>query len=594
MNNMIIGIDLGTTNSLATYISENGEIKFIKSEHGNIMIPSVVGLSENGEIIVGEIAKERLITHPTITTNLFKRKMGTKKNSRLGNQVFTAVELSAFVLKYIRQNAERELNCTVSEAIVTVPAYFNDKQRKDTMKAAKLAGIKVERIINEPTAAAIAYEHEILKEDLKFMVLDLGGGKFDVKILESFDEILEVISISGDSFLGGEDFTQILFDMFLEKNSLIVEELTLNEYAYIYNQVDRAKRASNNMDTIEIKVSINELNLQTIITLQEYRKKLTPLIIKIKSAVDKALRGGKVSMSEIEKVILVGGATRMPIIEEFIRAYFLKETGRKTTDDFICSSLNPDQAIAYGAGIAVGMKERNVTFREKIMTDVCPFSLGIGVIGGRFAPIIERNMTIPTSRSEYFVTVFDNQQKINVVIFQGENLKVSENIKLGELIVNVPFAAKGQEGIFVRFTYDINGVLEVETNNPTTNETRKIVISDDSLSDIEIENIKLNFDKLKILPINKSENQLLLSRGSRIFGEVNGDTRRYIQSILEDFEHFLLNAKEIEIIKKRQEINKIFDKYDLEVQRSKSINFFLNKDFDEEDPNNNGGFGMLN
>ena len=593
MKEIIIGIDLGTTNSLATYIDDNGEIKFIKSEFGNIMIPSVVGINDEGEIIVGEIAKERLITHPSITTNLFKRKMGTNKTSKLGNKEFSAAELSAFILKYIKQNAERELNCIVSEAIITVPAYFNNKQRNDTMKAAKLAGIRVERIINEPTAAAMAYEHEILKEDLKFMVLDLGGGTFDVTILDSFEQILEVISISGDSFLGGEDFTQVLFNIFLEKNSLIEEDLTLNEYAYIYNQVDRAKKLLNINDKVEIQTVINKENKNTLITMDEYRKKLSNLIIKIKLAIDKALRGGRVSMSEIEKVILVGGATRMPIIEEFIRAYFMRETGVKATEDFVCSSLNPDQAIAYGAGIVTGIKERKNIFKEKIMTDVCPFSLGIEVIGDKFSPIIERNMTIPTSREEYYVTVADNQKKIAINIYQGENLKASENMKLGELVANVPSAPKGQEGVFVRFTYDLNGILEVEVRNSTTHEIQNKIISDNSLSEVEIENIKLNFDKLKIQPKNKSENQLLISRGNRIFGETSGNIRKYIQSILEDFENTLVKSKEIEIVKKRQEINRILDKYDLELQINKNIDFIFDEN-DEDDEDYNGGSGMIN
>ena len=322
----MIGIDLGTTNSLATYIDDNGEIQFIKNEYGNILIPSVVGIDENDAIIVGELAKERRMMNAGETASNFKRRMGTDAKIKVKNRTFDAQMLSSFVLKHLKENAEKQLSEKIDRAIISVPAYFNDKQRRDTKMAAELAGLTVERLINEPTAAAMSLGSHILDQNLKFIVLDLGGGTFDVTLLETFENIMEVISISGDTMLGGEDFTTKICEIFLRNIQKSVLDLSRDERVKLYTKADRAKKLISIKD-VEIEMKIGETNYKTKITQKEFREAVKPLLVKIKNAIDKALQDGNTNAHEIEKVILVGGGVKLGIIEEFVEKYFNKMRG---------------------------------------------------------------------------------------------------------------------------------------------------------------------------------------------------------------------------------------------------------------------------
>ena len=585
----MIGIDLGTTNSLATYIDDNGEIQFIKNEYGNILIPSVVGIDENDAIIVGELAKERRMMNAGETASNFKRRMGTDAKIKVKNRTFDAQMLSSFVLKHLKENAEKQLNEKINRAIISVPAYFNDKQRRDTKMAAELAGLAVERLINEPTAAALSLGSNILNQNLKFIVLDLGGGTFDVTLLETFEDIMEVLSISGDTMLGGEDFTTKICEIFLKNIKLSIANLSRDERTKLYTKADRAKKLIS-LKNVEIEMEIKGKKYKSEITQENFRETVKPLLVKMKVAIDKALQDGNTDAREIEKVILVGGAVKLGIIEEFVEKYFHKMRGEKiyfNNDDFIENNklvsiaADPDTVVAYGVGIAVGMKERNKVFKERILTDVCPFTLGTEIVGRRFAPIIPRNTTVPTSRSEYFYTIEDYQSQVTVGIYQGESLNIDDNLFLGEFLLDVPQNLAGKEAINVRFTYDINGILEVEAKVVSTGVKKsKLIINGDLSEEEKNEKIKM-LEEIKIQSENKNKDKLLLERANRIYAEiVNTEIRNHISEYLENYQKIVVTGDRIRIQKTKKSFSEFLDKIDPEIN-DMSVEDIL-KDFEDE------------
>ena len=585
----MIGIDLGTTNSLATYIDDNGEIQFIKNEYGNILIPSVVGIDENDAIIVGELAKERRMMNAGETASNFKRRMGTDAKIKVKNRTFDAQMLSSFVLKHLKENAEKQLSEKIDRAIISVPAYFNDKQRRDTKMAAELAGLTVERLINEPTAAAMSLGSHILDQNLKFIVLDLGGGTFDVTLLETFENIMEVLSISGDTMLGGEDFTTKICEIFLKNIKLSIADLSRDERTKLYTKADRAKKLIS-LKNVEIEMEIKGKKYKSEITQENFRETVKPLLVKMKVAIDKALQDGNTDAREIEKVILVGGAVKLGIIEEFVEKYFHKMRGEKiyfNNDDFIENNklvsiaADPDTVVAYGVGIAVGMKERNKVFKERILTDVCPFTLGTEIVGRRFAPIIPRNTTVPTSRSEYFYTIEDYQSQVTVGIYQGESLNIDDNLFLGEFLLDVPQNLAGKEAINVRFTYDINGILEVEATVVSTGlKKSKLIVNGDLSEEEKNEKIKM-LEEIKIQSENKNKDKLLLERANRIYAEiVNTEIRNHISDYLENYKMVVATGDRIRIQKTKKSFSEFLDKIDPEIN-DMSVEDIL-KDFEDE------------
>ena len=585
----MIGIDLGTTNSLATYIDDNGEIQFIKNEYGNILIPSVVGIDENDAIIVGELAKERRMMNAGETASNFKRRMGTDAKIKVKNRTFDAQMLSSFVLKHLKENAEKQLNEKINRAIISVPAYFNDKQRRDTKMAAELAGLTVERLINEPTAAALSLGSNILNQNLKFIVLDLGGGTFDVTLLETFENIMDVISISGDTMLGGEDFTTKICEIFLKNIKLAITDLSSDERTKLYTKADRAKKLISLKD-VEIELEIKGKNYKSEITQKDFREAVKPLLVKMKAAIDKALQDGNTDAREIEKVVLVGGAVKLGIIEEFTEKYFHKMRGEKiyfSSENFIENNklvsivANPDTVVAYGVGIAVGMKERNKMFKERILTDVCPFTLGTELVGNRFAPIIPRNTTVPTSKSEYFYTIDDYQDKVNVGIYQGESLNIDDNLFLGNFLIDVPRNIAGKEAINVRFTYDINGILEVEATVVSTGlKKSKLIVNGDLSEEEKNEKIKM-IEEIKIQSENKNKDKLLLERANRIYAEiVNTEIRNHISGYLKNYQMVVATGDRIRIQKAKESFSQFLDKIDPEIN-DMNIEDIL-KDFEDE------------
>lgn len=562
---MIVGIDLGTTNSLVAYFTDEGP-KIIPNRLGKNLTPSVVSIDENDEIYVGETAKERDLLYPGTSASVFKRDMGTNRKFQLGNKKFTAEELSSFVIRALIEDASHYLNEPVTEAVISVPAYFNDLRRKATKRAGELAGIKVERIIIEPTAAAIAYGLYQDRTNKKFLVFDLGGGTFDVSILELYNSIIEVRAVAGDNFLGGEDFTNVLEKMFYEKNRQIKKEfLSEKQRKYIHKQMELCKLelSENNAVSKSFQVDGNEVHFSTDI--ETYEKACEDLLERIRIPVKRSLSDANIRIRDIDKVVLVGGATKQPIIRKFVSKLFgmIPDT-----------SINPDEAVALGAAIQSAMKERKDAIREVILTDVCPFTLGTDVVmtldenwieSGYFYPIIERNTTIPVSRTERFYTVYDNQSQIRVNILQGESRMAANNLLLGEIVVDVPKAKKGQEAIDVTFTYDINSILEVEVKVVSTGETVKKIIKgqDNNMTDEEIKKRLEELSYLKIAPRDREENKLLLLRGERLYEEALGSDRQMINYELNKFEQALKTYDRNKIDEARKRLKEFLDDYEM-------------------------------
>lgn len=537
---MIIGIDLGTTNSLAAYYTEDGP-KIIPNRLGERLTPSAVSIDENNEVYVGRSALERMAVHPEEGANLFKRSMGSQKEFQLGKRVFSAEELSSFVLRSLKEDAEHYLGQEVTEAVISVPAYFNDIKRKATKRAGELAGFKVERIISEPTAAAIAYGLYQKKDSTRFLVFDLGGGTFDVSILELEDDIMEVRAVAGDNYLGGEDFTNLILDIFLEENHIDKNSLTEKERVYLRNQAEKCK-CHDNADTFFRMQAVKDGQKQeALITKREFEKRAAQLFDRIKHPVRRSLADAGIRISEIDEIVLVGGTTKMPVVRKFVGKMF----GRLPD-----TSVNPDEAVALGAAIQGAMKERRESIREVILTDVCPFTLGTEVSirtegdrleNNHFCPILERNTVIPASRTEKFYTVYDHQTQVDIHILQGESRFASNNVSLGTLSLTVPDNKAGEEEISVTYTYDVNALLEVEAKIKSTGETVTKLIKNQE-SDMTLQQMQERMKELsylKIHPRDQEANKVLLLRGERLYEETTGELREQLEAVTRQFEHIL-------------------------------------------------------
>ena len=557
---MILGIDLGTTNSLVAYYSETGP-KIIPNRLGENLTPSVVSVDEEGNVFIGKTALERKALHPMDTAEVFKRSMGTAKEYVLAGKKYTSEDLSSFILRSLKEDAEVFLGQKVEEAVISVPAYFNDAQRRATKRAGELAGLKVERMISEPTAAAISYGLHEKAEKTRFLVFDLGGGTFDVSILEKYKSVMQVRAVAGDNFLGGEDFTTILYHMFLNKSKLDEKDLDTKTMLHIRRQAEIAKKEFSDGREVTMKAKVGEEILECKITEDEYETNCQLLLAQLRRPIERSLKDANIRLSEISEVVLVGGATKMSIVRKFVTKLF----GR-----FPNVSLNPDEVVALGAAIQGAMKERNEAIREIVMTDVCPFTLGTDVVVGReggfmeaghFFPIIERNTVIPVSRTERLYTASDMQRSIRVEILQGESRFSKNNMKLGEVEVAVPRKKAGEEAIDITYTYDINSILEVVVKVVSTGESKRIVLKKDdvTMTDEEIDARFEELASLKIHPREEEENKLLLFRGERLYEESIGDVRRLIDHELQRFEQVLDKQDRTKIEKARDEFREFLD-----------------------------------
>ena len=481
----IIGIDLGTTNS-AVSVLEGGEAKIIPNPEGNRTTPSVVA-SKNGEIQVGEVAKRQAVTNPD-TIGSIKRHMGESGYKvSMGGKDYTPQEISAMILQYMKGFAEDYLGEKVDKAVITVPAYFNDAQRQATKDAGRIAGLEVERIVNEPTAAALAYGLDKDDKDEKILVFDLGGGTFDVSILELGDGVFDVLSTAGDNHLGGDDFDQKIIDYLVQefkKEHGI--DLSQDKMAAqrLKDAAEKAKKDLSGVSQTQISLPFitaseaGPLHLEMTLTRAKFEELVDDLVERTKNPVRQAISDAGIDASEIDEVILVGGSTRIPAVVEAVR----KETGKEPN-----KSVNPDEVVAMGAAIQGGVISGDV--KDIVLLDVTPLSLGIETMGGVFTKLIDRNTTIPTSKSQIFSTAADNQPAVDVHVLQGEREMAADNKTLGRFqLTDIPPAPRGIPQIEVTFDIDKNGIVNVSAKDLGTQKEQTITIKSSSgLSDEEIE-----------------------------------------------------------------------------------------------------------
>lgn len=529
---MILGIDLGTTNSLVG-IWRDGEPKLIPNALGQLLTPSAVSIGDDGEIIVGLAARERLSTHPRLSVAAFKRHMGTNRVVTLGRRDFRPEELSALVLRSLKADAEAWLGEPVSEAVITVPAYFSDAQRKATRAAGEIAGLDVARLLNEPTAAALAYGLQE-REDSRILVVDLGGGTFDVSILELFEGVMEVRATAGDNYLGGEDFVDLLVAAFMQRvgepAGMPPVALALPVHATLRRQAELLKRRLSDAETATLELAHDGRMLHWTLSRDEFATLAEPLFKRIRQPLERALRDAQIHPEELTHVVLAGGATRMPPFRRLMARLF---------HQLPIQHINPDEVVARGAAVQAGLKMRDASLEEVVLTDVAPFTLGVEVaqrdgpervIRDLFMPIIERNTVIPASRAKVLSTLEDRQKSIAVRIYQGESRRAKDNILLGQFSVRVPSALAGQQKVQIRFTYDVNGLLEVESTVLSTGVSHRVVIEGNPglLTPAEIEQRLAALAHLKVSPRDQAENVAALARAERLFEELLGNKREAV------------------------------------------------------------------
>ncbi|HEK1687750.1 TPA: molecular chaperone HscC [Pseudomonas putida] len=549
----LLGIDLGTTNSLIA-VWQDGKAQLIANAVGEVLTPSVVSVDDDGSILVGSAARARLTTHPHRTAAAFKRFMGSDKRFELGEHRFTPEELSALVLGALKQDAEAYLGCPVSEAVISVPAYFSDEQRKRTVFAAELAGLKVQRLINEPTAAAMAYGlHEQKFE--RTLVFDLGGGTFDVTVLEYALPLIEVHASTGDNYLGGEDFTEALLNACLRDWNLSAETLEPQALSSLHDAIEQLKREVGE-GSRTLHWSGDGQAREWVLDQPRLQSIWAPLLARVRTPIEQALRDARLSPRELDSLVLVGGATRMPQIQQLVAKLFGRLPYRH---------LDPDTIVALGAASQAACKARDSAIDELILTDVCPYTLGVASsrgeeVSGAFTPIIERNTVIPTSRVQRFYSSHPEQKVVRIAVYQGERPWVRDNILVDSF--EIPLQPTGQvQSLDVRFSYDINGLLEVDVTFLETGHKHSHSI-DRSPTGLDSDARQASHERLarlKIHPRDALPNRTLLARLERAWMQSLGDERDLIGSWLDAFNAVLAGQQATEISRQRQQLSQALD-----------------------------------
>jgi molecular chaperone HscC len=565
---MILGIDLGTTHSAAAVFRDGAPV-LIPNAHGDYLTPSAVSLDEQGHTLVGLAARERAGLHAQSTALAFKRWMGSDRSLTLKTgpheKTLRPEALSALVLQTLKADAEAFLGEPVTEAVITVPAYFNEAQRRATRTAGEIAGLKVERLLNEPTAAGLAYGLQQRPEHSSFLIFDLGGGTFDVSVLEYFDGVVEVRASAGDTRLGGEDFSRVMAQLFARQAEGLdgsQREAWLASETW-WRLAEQAKRDLGERDSTELRTVWQDRTLTATITRSEFEAASADLLQRLRRPIERALGDAQLDPTSLADVVLVGGATRMPMVRQLVTRLFQRLPLR---------NLDPDLAIAMGAAVQAGLKARDAALDDVVLTDVMPYSLGIiaaapvgeRMVNDRFSPIIERNTPVPVSRVERYHTVADQQRQILVDVRQGESPVGSENLSLGKLEVAVKPAPAGQAGVEVRFTYDANGLLEVEARTHPDGERHELIIESQGarLSPAEIAATRERLQALKRHPRDEADNRYLIERAKRLFEDRLGNDRTMLQDWLAQFEAVLQTQDERQIRQARQQFKDALDSID--------------------------------
>ncbi|EHQ3213985.1 molecular chaperone HscC [Salmonella enterica subsp. enterica serovar Infantis] len=529
---LAIGIDLGTTNSLIA-VWQDGAAQLIPNKFGEYLTPSIISMDENKQILVGKPAAARKTSHPDKTAALFKRAMGSNTHWHLGEESFNAPELSSLVLRSLKEDAEDYLQQPIKDVVISVPAYFSDEQRKHTRLAAELAGLNAVRLINEPTAAAMAYGLHT-QQNSRSLVFDLGGGTFDVTVLEYATPIIEVHASAGDNYLGGEDFTHLLLDEVLKRWNLDKSALTDSDLAALYACVEAAKCASGS--PLRMSWLYQERALESTFYDDELEALWLPLLNRLRTPIEQALRDSRLKPEQIDSLVLVGGASQMPLVQRIAVRLFGK---------LPYQSYDPSTIVALGAATQAACRLRHEDVEEVILTDICPYSLGVEVnrqgVPGIFSPIIERNTTVPVSKVETYSTMHPEQYSICVRVYQGESHKVKNNILIDSF--DVMLKPNGHiQAIDIRFSYDINGLLEVDVLlEDGKSESRIISHNATSLTTQQIDASRERLLALKIYPRDMLINRTFKAQLEEQWSRALGDEREMLGEIITDFDAALLS-----------------------------------------------------
>lgn len=557
----IVGIDLGTTYSLLS-IMQNGVPILIPNALGHYLTPSAVSVSEDGSMLVGEPARLRGSTHPDKTAQSFKRDMGTERTVMLGGIEMTATQLSALVLSSLKADAEALLGMPIEEAVVTVPAYFADAQRQATRDAGKLAGLRVERIINEPTAAALAYGLHERKREICAVVLDLGGGTFDVTALEIIEGVIEIQSTAGDAKLGGDDFDAVMAKLVRQTAreqfglDLAADPVT---WARTRQACEQAKRRLSDSPTTafvlaQARHGDSLVDVELRLERSEIETAWEPLLARLRTPILRALRDAGWGVEQVDEILLVGGSTRMPCVSKLSATVLGRLPLR---------ALPPDHAVAMGAAVQAALKADDAQVEDIVVTDVLSHTLGISTaidmsgteVVGIFSPIIERGTVIPVSRVQTFHTMHPRQRLIEVEVYQGEHSLCSDNVFLGKYLAKgIPATAEAQD-VDIRFTYDLNGILEVETTINVTQKKQVLVLEQTAgrMTAAQLKNALKEMERLKVHPREMLPNQTVLARADALFVELTGSARREMGTMIAVF-RTALDSQDREPIDEAREV----------------------------------------
>ena len=570
----IIGIDLGTTNSSAAHMTSDGP-QLIPNALGETLTPSIVGVDEEDKLLVGRAARELQVLHPERCATLFKRHMGSDWTTKICGRTFTPEELSSLVLRSLKTDAEVFFGEPVERAVITVPAYFNDRQRKSTINAGRIAGLQVERIFNEPTAAALAYGFQEKHEDQTLLIFDLGGGTFDVSVVEVFEGALEVRASCGESSLGGEDFTRAMAARILERQGYGFERTEVEAprlIARLIQQCEVAKCRLSRQDSAVLRLpdrkgEFHDDSPEVTVTRADLETWTRHILARVELPIRRVLNDAKLKREDLGQILLVGGATRMSMVIDRVTDMLGKPPQRR---------LNPDEVVALGAAVQAGLIAREESVNDMVVTDVAPFTLGVEVSkrmghehrAGYFQAIIDRNTTIPVSRSQSLSTLVPNQTSIQLKIYQGESRRVEDNLFLGEFeISGIPRGPAGQE-VDIRFTYDLNGVLEVEACIVATKKKFSHVIARHAkgLSQEQIQQALKAMEKLKTHPREESVNRFLIKRAERVYQELSQEGRDALGQLLDGFEA-VLSMQDIPAIEAhRKVLEEFLDRHDARLE----------------------------
>ncbi len=571
MSEKVLGIDLGTTNS-AIAIMEAGEPTLIPNREGERTTPSVVAFKEDGERLVGETAKRQAVKNSDRTITSIKRKMGTDHKVQIGDKEYTPEEISAMILQKLKRDAEDYMGEEIKRAVITVPAYFNEPQREATKNAGEIAGFEVERVFNEPTASAMAYKMDEKNSEETILVYDLGGGTFDVSILEVGDGVYDVLATSGNTELGGDDWTQRIVDhcvKIFEKETGMDLGDEKEALQRIHEASEKAKKELSSRQKTEINLPYltaddqGPKHLELELTRAEFQKMTDDLVEKTKGPVEIALEDTGLQPHEIDQVILVGGSTRLPAVQDFVKEFFNKNPNMK---------INPDECVAVGAAIQAGVIGGDVQ-DDIVLLDVTPLSLGVETLGGVTTTLIDRNTTIPTDESKIFTTAANNQTNVEIHVVQGERAMAKDNHSLGRFnLTGIPPAPKGIPQIEVKFQIDENGILNVSAQDKGTGKEQSITVEATSqLSEDEIEKMKQEAEKhaqedekKKERIQTKNEAQQLIYSTERTLEEmgdqIDGSTKEEIQEKMDELQEALDEDNYQQIKEKSKELSTVVQK----------------------------------